>query len=150
MLISCRTPEERRTAAAVLFDHAGVQPCADMQALVWVNHETQEIEWVVGYTGFMGKVCQMHVVNLTTRRAPRKMLWAAFDYPFNQLNLKTVLGIVNSKNEQAMRFDRHLGFKELVRLEGQHDDGGDLVVFLMTKDDCRWIQEREHEEKLVA
>lgn len=150
MLIACRTPEERTTAAAVLFDHAGVQPCADMQALVWVNQETQQIEWVVGYTGFMGKVCQMHVVNLSTRRAPRKLLKAAFDYPFNQLNLKTVLGIVNSKNDQAMKFDRHLGFKELMRLEGQHDDGGDLVVLAMDKDDCRWLQEREHEERMVA
>jgi hypothetical protein len=120
-----------------------------MQALVWVNDE-QQVEWVVGYTGFVGKTCQMHVVNLVTRRAPRKLLWAAFDYPFNQLHLQTVLGIVNSKNEQAMKFDRHLGFKELLRLEGQHENGGDLVVFAMDKDECRWIQENEHEERMVA
>lgn len=150
MIVAARTPEERQTAAAVLFDHAGVQPCADMQALVWLNDETQQIEWVVGYTGFIGKVCQVHVVNLSTRRAPRKMLRAAFDYPFNQLGLQTVLGIVNSKNEQAMRFDRHLGFKELMRLEGQHEDGGDLVVFAMDRSECRWIEEQEHENVLVA
>lgn len=149
MLIGARTDAERRTAAGILFDKAGVQPCADMQALVWVNDD-QQVEWVVGYTGFVGKTCQMHVVNLVTRRAPRKMLWAAFDYPFNQLNLQTVLGIVNSNNEQAMKFDRHLGFKEILRLEGQHENGGDLVVFAMDKDDCRWIKEIEHEERMVA
>lgn len=149
MLIGARTDAERRAAAGILFDKAGVQPCADMQALVWVNNE-QKVEWVVGYTGFVGKTCQMHVVNLVTRRAPRKLLWAAFDYPFNQLNLKTVLGIVNSNNEQAMKFDRHLGFKELLRLEGQHENGGDLVVFAMDKDECRWIKENEDEARMVA
>lgn len=149
MLVGARTDAERRAAAGILLEKAGVQPCADMQALVWVNDE-QRVEWVVGYTGFVGKTCQMHVVNLVTRRTPRKLLWAAFDYPFNQLGLQTVLGIVNSKNEQAMKFDRHLGFKELLRLDGQHEDGGDLIVFAMDKDECRWIKENEDETRMVA
>ena len=150
MLISARSPEEKRAAAAILLEKAGVQPCADMQALVWVNEESQQVEWVVGYTGFIGKVCQMHVVNLGTRRSPRKMLWAAFDYPFNQVGLEAVLGIVNSNNDSAIRFDKHLGFKEVMRLDGLHVGGGDIVIMRMDRDECRWIKEIDHEERMVA
>lgn len=150
MLVCARTPAERDTAAALLLAHAGVQPCGDMQAMLWVNPEQQSVEWVVGYTGFVGKVCQMHVVNLGTRRSPRKMLWAAFDYPFNQVGLEAVLGIVNSKNDAAIRFDKHLGFKEVMRLGGLHDGGGDIVILRMNRDECRWIKEKEHEERMVA
>jgi hypothetical protein len=42
-----------------------------------------------------------------------------------------------------MNYDKKLGFTELVRLEGMHDDGGDLVVLEMNKTDCRWIKERK-------
>lgn len=150
MLVCARTPHERDMAASVLLAYAGVQPCGDMQAMVWVNPNTNDIEWAVGYTGFVGKTCQMHVVNIGTGRVPRKLVWAAFDYPFNQLGLSAVMGLVNSNNDKAMRFDKHLGFKEVMRLEGLHDGGGDIVVMRMNREDCRWIKEKEHEIKLVA
>jgi hypothetical protein len=50
-----------------------------------------------------------------------------------------------------MNYDKKLGFTEVVRLEGMHDDGGDLVVLEMNKADCRWIRERvKHETELVS
>lgn len=150
MLVSANTPEHKQLAAGILLQEVGVQPCADMQALAWINKETNQIEWVVGYTGFIGKTCQMHVVNLGTRRVPRKLLWAAFDYPFNQVGLKTIFGIVNSNNERAMQFDRHLGFKEAMRFDGLHEGGGDMVILRMNKDDCRWIKEKANEKRMVA
>jgi hypothetical protein len=42
-----------------------------------------------------------------------------------------------------MEYDRKVGFKEAIRFPGMHGDGGDLVVFEMNKDDCRWIKERK-------
>ena len=71
-----------------------------------------------------------------------KLLFAAFDYPFNQLGIEKTFGIVNSQNIKAMEYDQKLGFKEAVRFKGMHTDGGDLVVFEMDKADCRWIRER--------
>lgn len=150
MLVVAITPEQRELAAGILLREAGVQPCADMQALLWVNDDRNQVEWVVGYTGFIGKTCQMHVVSFTRTFTPRKLLWAAFDYPFNQVGCEIVFGVVNSKNELAMRYDQHLGFKESQRFPGVHDNGGDLVLFKMEKAECRWIKERKQDEKLVA
>lgn len=142
MLCSAQTPEAKKIAADILFAEIGVQPCNDFQAICWVNEQNQ-IEWVVGYTAFIGKTCQMHMVNLKGGYTPKQLLRAAFDYPFNQLGIEKTFGIVNSLNEKAMEYDKKLGFKEAVRFAKVHTDGGDLVVFEMDKADCRWIRERK-------
>jgi RimJ/RimL family protein N-acetyltransferase len=137
------SPEARNVAAKLLLEKAYVQPCADLQAMFWVDKDN-EIEWVIGYTAFIGKTCQMHVVNLKGKATPRELLFGAFDYPFNFLGIEKAFGVVNSKNENAMKYDQKLGFKEVQRFEGMHDDGGDIVLFAMDKADCKWI--REHKQ----
>lgn len=150
MIISANDDHTIEIARRILLDEAGVKSTADLRAMMWVNKDTFQIEWVVGYDGFIGKVCQMHVVKTADKPAPRRMLWAAFDYPFNHAGLEIVLGVVNTKNEEAMNFNKHLGFKEMSRLPGVHDDGGDLVLFAMKKDECKWLKERRYETQLVA
>jgi L-amino acid N-acyltransferase YncA len=141
MICSAQTPEARQIASDILLREIGVQPCGDLQALFWVD-EQDKIEWVIGYTAFIGKTCQMHMVNLKGGYTPKQLLKASFDYPFNQLGIEKAFGIVNSNNVKAIEYDQKLGFKEAVRFAGMHDDGGDLVVFEMDKADCRWIRER--------
>lgn len=141
MLFVANSPELKQLAAEILLKEIGVQPSADLQALFWSNPKTNEIEWCIGYTSFLGKTCQIHVVNFNKKYTPRKLLWAAFDYPFNQAGVETLIGIVNSKNELAMKYDQNLGFNEVYRFEGVHDEGGDVVVFEMKKQDCRFIKE---------
>lgn len=150
MLQIAVSDEAKAVAQHYLYEHAGVQSCADFQALFWVG-ENDQIEWVIGYTAFIGKTCQMHMVNLKGGYTPKKLLFAAFDYPFNFLGIEKTFGIVNSLNTKAMEYDQKLGFKEAIRFAGMHCDGGDLVVFEMNKSDCRWIRERvKNETELVS
>jgi hypothetical protein len=142
MLQSAQSLEAKNVAASILLKEVGVQPCGDLQALFWTD-EASNIEWVIGYTAFIGKTCQMHMVNLKGGYTPKKLLFGAFDYPFNHCKLEKVFGIVNSKNVRAMEYDQKLGFTEATRFTGMHDDEGDLVVFEMNKADCRWIKERK-------
>jgi hypothetical protein len=142
MLQSAQSLEAKNVAASILLKEVGVQPCGDLQALFWTDEENK-IEWVIGYTAFIGKTCQMHMVNLKGGYTPKKLLFGAFDYPFNHCKLEKVFGIVNSKNVRAMEYDQKLGFTEAKRFTGMHDDEGDLVVFEMNKADCRWIKERK-------
>ena len=141
MLIVADSPKLKELAAEILLKEIGVQPSADQQSIFWANAETKVIEWCIGFTNFIGKTCQIHVVNFNKKYTPRKLLWATFDYPFRQLGLESLIGIVNSNNEQAMKYDQNLGFKEVHRFVGLHDDGGDIVVFEMKKADCRFIKE---------
>jgi hypothetical protein len=142
MLVGANTLELKNIAAKILFNEIGVQRCDDLQAIFWAD-ENNNVEWCVGFTAFIGKTCQMHMVNLKGGYTPKQLLKAAFDYPFNQCGLEMVFGIVNSNNVKAMEYDKKLGFTEAKRFVKMHDDGGDLVVFEMNKADCRWIRERK-------
>jgi hypothetical protein len=141
MLQFAQSLEAKHVATDILLREIGVQPCGDLQALFWVDAENN-IEWVIGYTAFIGKTCQMHMVNLKGGYTPKGLLFGAFDFPFNHCGLEKVFGIVNSNNIKAIEYDQKLGFKEALRFEGMHDDGGDLVVLHMNKADCKWIVER--------
>lgn len=149
MIVSASDDDLKNFAREILLTEIGVRATHDFQAIFWINDTTREIDWVVGYDGFVGKVCQMHVVKTAHKPVPRKLLWAAFDYPFNRAGIEMILGVVNSNNSYAMNFDKHLGFKELNRLPGMHDDGGDLVLFGMKKEECRWLKEKKYEVELV-
>jgi len=142
MIQSAQSYEAKQIASDLLLREVGVQPCGDLQALFWVDEENK-IEWVIGYTAFIGKTCQMHMVNLKGGYTPKGLLFGAFDFPFNYLGIEKAIGVLNSLNTKAVEYDKKLGFTEIVRLESMHDDGGDLIVMEMNKADCRWIKERK-------
>jgi hypothetical protein len=97
---------------------------------------------VVGYCSFMPNSCQMHIAALSeVNWMSRDLLWAAFDYPFNVLGVKVILGQICGSNEDALRLNRHLGFKVVAEISDAHMDG-DLVIMAMRKEDCRWLNIR--------
>lgn len=72
----------------------------------------------------------------------REFLWFCFHYPFEQLGVKRITGIVPSSNLEARRFDESLGFELEATLKDAHPTG-DLCVYAMTKEKCRWLALRK-------
>lgn len=94
----------------------------------------------VVYNDFNGPNICMHVASDGSRRwLTREYLRVAFDYPFNQCGVRRITGLVGEGNEAARRFDEHVGFRLETRLWGAHPSG-DLLVYVMWKDNCRWVQ----------
>ena len=97
---------------------------------------------VVGYCSFMPNACQMHIAAVDeVNWMSRDLLWAAFDYPFNVLGVKVILGQICGSNEDALRLNRHLGFKVVAEIPDAHMDG-DLVIMAMKKEECRFLNIR--------
>jgi hypothetical protein len=68
----------------------------------------------------------------------REFIWFCFYYAFEQLNVKKVLGLVESTHHKALELDKRLGFVH----EHTIKDGGrenDLIILSMTKAQCRWL-----------
>lgn len=101
-----------------------------------VEHGT--LRAVVGYDHFTGKCCQMHIAGTGKLWMTRELLFAAFDYPFRELNLNVVLGVTDSSNKEAIRLNTKLGFRRAHVVCGGHPDG-DLIIFEMQRADCRWL-----------
>lgn len=88
-----------------------------------------------------GRSVQMHVAAIPGRRwMTKEYLRVCFDYPFRQLGVCKIIGLVDSTNQDAMRFDLHLGFIEeaVIKDAGKH---GDLHILSMTRQQCRFIGE---------
>lgn len=72
------------------------------------------------------------------RWACKEFLWVIFDYPFTQLNVRRITVPVASSNTTARNFVEKLGFELEAILQGAHPDG-DILVYKMTADQCRWL-----------
>lgn len=82
--------------------------------------------------------------NFAIERMNREWLWYCFHYPFEELKVKKLIGLVDSTNLAAIRFNLHLGF----RCEATIADAakrGDLHIFTMARDECRWLSNERGE-----
>jgi len=138
------TSEQAAILAAFLHQHAKVQPTPDMKCLAWATDvESPEILGAVGFNNFMGGACHIHMATKPEYHfAPRDMLYRIFAHAFSDFKLKKLIGFVNSKNERSMKMTAHLGFVEEYRIPGVHDNEGDLVIFTMTPEQCKYIEEK--------
>lgn len=92
------------------------------------------------YTDFLHPTISMHVAAVPGRRwMNRDILRIAFEYPFKACDCARVTGWVAADNEDALRFDKHLGFREEGRMRKALPGGRDLLLLGMLKEECRWI-----------
>lgn len=73
--------------------------------------------------------------------ANRKFLSIIYDYPFNQLQVKRITVPVDSTNEASIRLVENMGFKLECTLKQAIPDG-DLLLYVMFKEDCKYIRGR--------
>jgi RimJ/RimL family protein N-acetyltransferase len=69
-------------------------------------------------------------------------LFRCFAYPFLQLNCRRITGLVRADNFVAQKFDEHLGFRREGLLREACDDGTDMILYGMLKNECRFIGDR--------
>jgi RimJ/RimL family protein N-acetyltransferase len=96
-----------------------------------------EIRAVVVYCGFYGKSCMIHVGSVGQHWMTKQFLKEVFNYPFNSLKLKVIIGTVAGSNKKALKLNRHLGFKDVAIIPDAHEDG-DLVILEMRPEYCKW------------
>lgn len=92
------------------------------------------------FDNFTGRSVQMHVAGTGKRWLTREFLNFCFRYPFEQLKVNKVVGLVDSTNAAALRFDLHLGFQQEAVIK---DAGkvGDTIILTMTREQCRFLGE---------
>jgi len=101
-----------------------------------------ELRAVVSYDNFNHANIHAHIAAVPgSHWMTRDFLWYIFYYPFEQLQCKRITGVVTSTNKAAQRLDEHLGFKLEATLKDAHPLG-DLLIYCMTKAECRWLLRR--------
>jgi hypothetical protein len=113
---------------------------SDSAAIGLTNPTTDDLIAGVLFDGWNGRSICMHVAAVPGARwMTREFLWVCFDYPFNQINVSKIVGLVDSTNAPARKFDEHLGFIQEATIK---DAGkvGDLLIYTMTRQQCRFLE----------
>lgn len=106
---------------------------------IGLEQDGQLIAGVV-FDNYTGRSIAMHVAGEGGHWMTRAYAKACFGYVFNQLKVGKVIGLVDSENHAARRYDEHLGFRLEATITGAGKTG-DLLIYTMTPAECRWIGE---------
>lgn len=94
------------------------------------------------YDRFNMRECQMHIYTEPgVRWATPERCRMAFGYAFNNLRRARVTVETPVSHPVMLRVNDHLGFVREGIKRGAADDGGDLVIFGMLREECRWIKD---------
>jgi len=112
---------------------------SDNMRAIGLRRDGEMIAGVI-FEGFNGFNVWMHVGAAPGRNwLNRAYLTACFAYPFVQMGVSRVSGYVESWNTDARRFDEHIGFEQEAVLHGAASDGGDVILYVMRKEGCRYV-----------
>ena len=104
------------------------------QCVVCTDENSTPIAGVL-FDGYNGAVIQAHI---WIDEVPSREWYAAiFDYPFNQLGVKKIVGQVKSSNLEARRLDMNLGFELEAQIADYYEDGSSLMVYTMDRSQCK-------------
>lgn len=139
--------DHQELLARWLCERIGYVPTPHLRCIANIRKDGK-ILGVVGFDGWNGASCQMHVAG-EGNWVTRDLLIAVFDYVFRLADCSVVLGLVPSGNDKALRFDKHVGFIEVARVKHAHPDG-DLVVLQLRREDCRYLRKHDGQEVISA
>lgn len=88
------------------------------------------------YDGYNTASVSAHIWIEDQCKPSKEWMAAIFDYPFNRLGVKKIIGQVNTKNIEAVKLDEHFGFVLEGRIADFFEDG-DLLMYTMTREQCR-------------
>ena len=94
------------------------------------------------FTDWMGGSIQVHVAGFRKNWASKTLLFLTFDYPFKQLKVKKLIGLVPEINWRARNLNLHLGFKIECLIDDVFNDSNSLngmYIMSMKREDCRWL-----------
>jgi hypothetical protein len=118
--------------------------CEDSQGMVAYS-ATGKILAVMVADNFSPDSCNVHVAIDSPIVIKHGFLVEAFHHLFNVCNRKHVFGLVPSNNAKALKFDRHIGFKESCCIPDGCGTGTDCIILRMDKVSCPWLDKIKEE-----
>ncbi len=79
-----------------------------------------------------------------SRWMTRPYLSAIFEYPFNFLKVERITVCVAADNCDSCRLVEHMGFKREGLVRRGAPDKGDLIIYGMLREECRFLEMKKH------
>lgn len=83
---------------------------------------------------------EIHVIITNTMVLRHRFIEEMLGYFFETCDRRVLWCTVLSTNEKCLKFVRHIGFQEILRIKDGYDEGTDLITHELRKENCRWIE----------
>jgi len=123
-------------------DHAELErSTVDMRSIGVLDGDT--VRGGAVYTDYTGPGGSVHI-HLGGRwtAPPRDFIWALFDYPFNQLGVETLIGVISEQNERVLSIALRVGFCPEGRILRALPGGIDQLILTARRDTCMWLKHK--------
>lgn len=90
------------------------------------------------FEDYNGASMMIHAAGSDSRWLTRQFLRVMFSYAFEQVKVRKLIAPVASGNTHCQQFIKSVGFVHEATLGDAHPDGA-LILFTMTKSQCRWL-----------
>lgn len=131
---------EKHRIAYFVAERIGCSPKMDNFTAVGLADDDKLIAGVV-YSDFNGRQITAGIA-VDGKRINREFLWFMFHYPFVQLGVERVTACVEQTNVVSQQFVARLGFELECTME-RAGRTGDLLVYRMFREDCRYVERRK-------
>lgn len=119
--------------------------CEDTCGIMAIR-DTGDILAAAVFDSFTNTTCMVHLAIENPLAIRSGLLTEAANYLFHTRNRERIFGMTPSNNDRALKFNRHMGWVELYRVENAYDVGVDYVVQVITKADCKWLLDQPQKE----
>lgn len=137
-MIVC-SPEANEEIGLWVMDRVGGQYIGQESQCFGVVQDGKITGGVV-YDGWNGASMRITTAGEGKRWITKGFLWMIFDYAFNQAKVNVVMAMISSANEPSLRLCEKVGFKRVAEIDDAYPDGA-MVIFSLTKKDCKWVKE---------
>jgi RimJ/RimL family protein N-acetyltransferase len=129
--------DQKNRVGAWVYQRVGGMYLPQISQAIGVERDGEIIGGVV-FEGWNGASMKIHVAGEGKYWMTREFLRTIFGYAFLQHKAKKLIGVVESTNTKALRFDLKIGFRVEAVIKDAAENG-DLLLLTMTKDQCRFI-----------
>ena len=138
-------PLETQLEWAWVAERAYTMLNSDVCGIVVLN-DVGVIQAVAVFDNFTRNACSVHFAIDNPMVIKHGFINEIARYLFNVRGRTRIFGLVPADNTRALKFDKHLGMKEVTRIPNALDEGLDYVVLSMTKEECRWLAPEQKQE----
>ena len=110
----------------------------DFRGIGIVDKRCDCLKAAVGYNTFVGRACFMHGAIDDPSVVTRTFREAILEYPFRDLRLECVFGLVDETSTRMRDMAERLGFKETSeRFKGSGTAGADLILVRLYREEWK-------------
>jgi len=121
-------------------DIARPRRCEDTKGITALG-KNGEVDAICIFDSWCDNSCQIHIHIANPFVLKNGFAQEVFNYVFSEESgREVVIGVTPEDNKKALKFIKHIGFKEVGRIADGHQKGVDYILTTMRKEECIWIE----------